>query len=384
MAGGMWNDGEYNWKEGEFHRHYFETREKTRDPSGRSLIRQRLLETTLDLTTALDRVSGGATLLLHIDGNLPPGLPRAPDVVKVSVYATPYIKSEIPNGEIVVAQLTQSFVEAIALPSIEQWEQALSKTGEILPMTTMAEPDSPLHKEFGLGLKTKTSCLRHIYGRPYGALEGAIKTLHPSFPVKLENPSAEDYESVRSLLEESQEECRALLKDLTEAQDKVRDLEARLAAKEKDLEEAVTGLSAIRMHADRLLGDLAPDGGSNGKSKAVPATEVAQSPSSSSHANSASAGPSTSTAHMQESAELIMSFGPACHDVITRFDLLLETHLLIWSLFKNVPANTWYENLVHGHRYTAEAAHVLAVAMHEDTGNQLCDEGVESSIDEDF
>jgi hypothetical protein len=80
--------------------------------------------------TALDRVTGGATVILHVDGNSVPGAPHLPEAVKAHVYVTPFIKEEIPAGDICVAQLTQMFIESIALPSIQRWERAMGNIGE--------------------------------------------------------------------------------------------------------------------------------------------------------------------------------------------------------------------------------------------------------------
>ncbi len=77
----------------------------------------------------MDRISGGVTLLLHIDGNQAPGTKLVPEAVKVQAYITPHIKMEIAGGDVAVARIVQMFVESIALPSIKRWQQAMANIG---------------------------------------------------------------------------------------------------------------------------------------------------------------------------------------------------------------------------------------------------------------
>ncbi len=78
----------------------------------------------------MDRVSGGATILLHINGNQIPGMPHVPEAVNAQVYITPYIKTSIPGADVTVARMVQMFIEDIGLPSIARWERAMAKNGK--------------------------------------------------------------------------------------------------------------------------------------------------------------------------------------------------------------------------------------------------------------
>lgn len=188
--------------------------------------------------------------MMHVDGNRQPGLPLMPEFVSSQVYATSYIKDEIADGSIAIARLNQLFVENIAMPSIERWERAMRQSGQqaskcsdfiahtfigvrlgyssSMPPTAraysynspppMVPPPSP-----------PTSSFHTIVGRPVGALELAIATLHPSSTREgaLTVP-ASDYEALKKRFHQLQDTSNAFEAAVSEAQLRITELEAEI------------------------------------------------------------------------------------------------------------------------------------------------------------
>ncbi len=69
--------------------------------------------------------------MLHIDGNMQPGVPVSPENMKVDVYLTPFIPTDIPGGEIAISRLVQLFIEGIGVPAALRWEKAMANIGEL-------------------------------------------------------------------------------------------------------------------------------------------------------------------------------------------------------------------------------------------------------------
>ncbi|KAI0702842.1 hypothetical protein BC835DRAFT_1303302 [Cytidiella melzeri] len=407
MAGGMWNDGRHNWPTGSFHRLFFDTRNSTESSATRSGIRLHLLQTALDLITALDRVSGGATLLMHIDGNLPPGHHRVPEAVKVKTYVTPHIMQEIPNGDIIVAQLTQTFVESIALPSIERWERAMENNGITFKYSFLNRTEVPRYNyenppSLVLSPSPYTSSLYSICGRPVGALDDAIKFHRPSYVAS--QPTAE-YEAMKIARDQAQDDCNEIQAMLLQAQAKVVKLETQLAEKErvlaaseKRLSELTLGLSAIEEQTTRLLRNTRDGGPHKFEPQGVPrpqpqASTSSATPSAPTHTSkqedpgrfyfdsepilppryvpltsSPSHASDDSDAIVPDDSDAIVPFGPACDAAIERYGLEPRLNVELWMYYNELSPENWYEHLCIHSRLELYEALAMTIAMHADRG----------------
>ncbi|OCH84144.1 hypothetical protein OBBRIDRAFT_808448 [Obba rivulosa] len=81
------------------------------------------------LLTMWDRITGGTTVMFHIDGSRAPGKPLIADDVRVQSYLTPAIINEVPDASIIAARLAQLFTEGIAVPTMARWERAARQKG---------------------------------------------------------------------------------------------------------------------------------------------------------------------------------------------------------------------------------------------------------------
>lgn len=128
-----------------------------------------------------DRVTGGTTVVMHVDGSFPPGTPRVAENVKVHVYAMPSLLQELPDTQRALAQLVQSFVESMAIPVITRWERAAAN--ENWNLNTMV-PASSHSRSTAIRIRPlipRTTGTAHFefWGRRPGELARLIRGLEP-------------------------------------------------------------------------------------------------------------------------------------------------------------------------------------------------------------
>ncbi|KAI0734099.1 hypothetical protein BC629DRAFT_526032 [Irpex lacteus] len=283
MAAGMALDGEQEWTPGGFHKHFHETRKSTSTRDERKHIRNNLQWYAIDMLTALDRVSGGGTIMMHIDGNMRPGTPTTPEAMQPLVYFTPFIRHDIPNADIVIARLAQMFTECIAVPTVQRWEGAMVQSGVRLGKKTIGvgrrpycapayDYDNPPPLLPPMRPKSSTYI---IPGRPIGAVEKAIKHFHPELVDRTTNVSdssqysapppssstrsserselhvlsSQTYKQLQAEYEDVQTECEDLDKQLVESRARVAYLEKQVAARNEVL-------CRLSQDAQRLLDNV--------------------------------------------------------------------------------------------------------------------------------
>ncbi|KAG1859682.1 hypothetical protein F4604DRAFT_1684637 [Suillus subluteus] len=92
--------------------------------------------------TALDRLTGGSTLLFHHPGATVPGSDITPELLKAEVYVNPRVLGEDINLHQAVAEMSQIFIEQFATPLTHQF--AASHTLNNWP-TSSASSMTPSH-----------------------------------------------------------------------------------------------------------------------------------------------------------------------------------------------------------------------------------------------
>ena len=178
----------------------------------------------------------------------------------------PYIQKEISGTEVTIGRMNQFFVENIAMPAIMRWERAMKNIGECLPLSfsieviqTYIPAGTPLDYPCvpnGDAVYSHsappplmppcippTSALCIIPGRPQGAIEPAIRKLHPEQTLM---PTAADYKS----LEDACQEYRRLYDAQRAAGEEMRatieKLQNTLAEKEHALEQVLVELAIVK------------------------------------------------------------------------------------------------------------------------------------------
>ncbi|KAI0697793.1 hypothetical protein BC835DRAFT_1413471 [Cytidiella melzeri] len=379
MAGDMWDNGQQDWPHGAFHPHFFKLRAGTISSDARKANRRRVFETALDMLTALDCVSGGATIMLHIDGNQKPGSPHVPKAVKAGVYITPHVKQENPDGEVFVAQVAQAFIESIAVPSIQWWEGAMgnrlrsSRTHLRAPPHYNYMDPPPLIP----APNTPTSSIYTICGQPVSNSTG------------MSNKA-----SLQSMLESLRNEHAKTQSLLEETKARVAELEAKLIEKDALLNDAVCGLSAIQAKAGQLQTDLTSRSTPNTSTpRATQSSTYEQRGSNASaHFSSAHCPHGASTSFVRTSSPVSPSparpaqtsssdhlsasfipdlpklFGPACEATIKRFGMLNYVHNVLWDYHERLHHTQWHFHMMQYPELEKEEADALTVAMHTDCG----------------
>lgn len=63
-------------------------------------------------------------MVIHIDGTTAPGTPSAPEYLKAQVYLPPStVVAELPNAHNSIAEMVQSFIENVGVPTKARWER---------------------------------------------------------------------------------------------------------------------------------------------------------------------------------------------------------------------------------------------------------------------
>ncbi|THG99053.1 hypothetical protein EW026_g3226 [Hermanssonia centrifuga] len=126
MAGGMWDDGNNTDPMDSFHSLHSICLNGSANDEEFNEARKTLLKTVLNVTTAMDRVSGSTTLLLHFDPNDLSQVTRGPEGINPEVYITPHLRKDIKNANVAIARIVQMFIEGLAVPSLLRWERIMN------------------------------------------------------------------------------------------------------------------------------------------------------------------------------------------------------------------------------------------------------------------
>ncbi|EMD37547.1 hypothetical protein CERSUDRAFT_73418 [Gelatoporia subvermispora B] len=103
--------------------------------AARRQFRERFLVFAFDVVTMWDRFTGGATLMIHIDGTLSPGMTIAPENLHPHVYYLPTYLSEMPSTGVPLTRIVQRFIEDLGVPVVRCWERAMRARGFPLTMS---------------------------------------------------------------------------------------------------------------------------------------------------------------------------------------------------------------------------------------------------------
>ncbi len=122
--------------------------------------------------TVLDRISGGASVLLHSPGTVEPGQRPELPFLKLDVYAPPFIFNENPLVDRPLASMVQTFAEEVALPATQRWHRAFDALGFSLKKDVpVIEP--PSHLPF-MPEPQKRTTLYRCRGRRVGELDAML------------------------------------------------------------------------------------------------------------------------------------------------------------------------------------------------------------------
>ncbi|CAL1708809.1 unnamed protein product [Somion occarium] len=178
---GKHKDGNHKMALDTFHSDWRVAREHV--PSGiegqtiRTKFKEEVMELVFDSITAWDRITGGTTILIHIDGTLEPDAPVSPEYVKAHVYLNPGLLEDMPETTAAVVRMVQLFIEDIGLPVIRRWFRAFKKEG--FSLTKHSTRAIRIPSSIPLIPRPVPRCsTHHIFrGHPTGALDARLASL---------------------------------------------------------------------------------------------------------------------------------------------------------------------------------------------------------------
>ncbi|KAJ7150431.1 hypothetical protein C8R43DRAFT_1127909 [Mycena crocata] len=142
----------------------------------RRALNARIQNLTFDLATVWDRLFGGTTMILHIEGTTVPNTLPLPQYLRTSVYLPPSFVDANPASHGAIAQIAQLFIEAIGVPTVQQWRTNAHLRGWRLTQpgptpTPNAATSILVPQPLAAG-----SAHYKFRGRPVGALDQLLKS----------------------------------------------------------------------------------------------------------------------------------------------------------------------------------------------------------------
>lgn len=128
--------------------------------------------------TALDRLTGGSTLLFHHPGATAPGSDIVPESLKADIYVSPRVLGEDVNLHQAVAEMSQLFIERFATPLAHRFEASRVLNNWPTHSASSTTPSRPSTQSSILPLipapVSRTSCHFQVRGRAPGRLAQTI------------------------------------------------------------------------------------------------------------------------------------------------------------------------------------------------------------------
>ena len=119
--------------------------------------------------TLWDCVFGSSTIIIHVEGTINPGAPALPEHIKADIYLPPIMISEHPKAHSTIAQIVQTYIEAIGVPTVQCWAHAGKKCSWSLSQPGHVYGPNPIPCPLVPSPLPGTSHYQFI-GRPYGIL----------------------------------------------------------------------------------------------------------------------------------------------------------------------------------------------------------------------
>ncbi|KAI0682683.1 hypothetical protein C8T65DRAFT_703154 [Cerioporus squamosus] len=210
--------------------------------------------------TMLDRVTGGASFLVHTPGTVEPGHRHELPFLKLDIYVPPFIFQENPLIDRPIASMVQTFAEEAALPITRRWRRAFEAQGLSLPRTDGVEvPEPPANLPF-LPEPQRRSTLYRCRGRRAGELEQMLANAGDGTPTDRNGPGRreghtrrpgrgerdEEVESLRRAHAEEVESLRREILDLLSTIDELEPLRLEIAQLSTAVDEKDAEINRLR------------------------------------------------------------------------------------------------------------------------------------------
>lgn len=351
-------------------------------------------------------------MVIHVDGTTQPKAPLLPEYLKAHVYLPPNLLSEFTDSHKPIAQIVQTFIEAIGVPTVMRWRNAAQNNSWSLTQTGPLHTPNTEHLAIIPAPVTPMSSYYIFPGRPYGSLSTISRSpspqslpLHQTYPYAV--PDNDDlYE--RDADDEWTEvdgQVTQLRRELDVARETIAEHEETIARLRQEVMTALNKRSSTKNLSERPLSSTShPQDSTKSVRLQTPPDTIPKVPKSQSfpslsiptaqHDTSSSSpvrrphtpsavqskspiSPSKSRSqqkqplhrdHLVNSDNLaggLQSFGPSCEEFVDQHNLGDRLHLQIYDLYANKLASKWYKYIARWFPdYDDESSKVLAEGLY--------------------
>ncbi|KAJ6603152.1 hypothetical protein B0H10DRAFT_2229899 [Mycena sp. CBHHK59/15] len=145
----------------------------------RKSLNLKMQHVVFDLATLWDRSFGGSTIVLHMEGTTVPNTPVLPEYLRCTAYLPPLFLSDNPASHGPIAQIAQTFIKSVGVPTVNKWFSNARARG--WPLSQSGPHPNPTSSTLIPAPNGADSVHYKFLGRPIGALNEILGT-RPSPP----------------------------------------------------------------------------------------------------------------------------------------------------------------------------------------------------------
>ncbi|KAJ7040518.1 hypothetical protein C8F04DRAFT_1253820 [Mycena alexandri] len=202
-----------------------------------------------DMATTWDRAFGGTTMIMHIDGTTRPNTPAEPQYLRAPTYLPPAFVAAHPDSHAPIARIVQTFIEAVGVPTVEQWRLNAQRLNWSLTQAGMSGSVNTPSNQL-IPPPRPNSSLYHFFGRHPGTLDTLLASPPSSSRPAILIDDDDDYDN-------NLDETSFALMDLLERASYAEEQAAQRLIRINELEEQVNVLSN-QVNAARRAAPSAP------------------------------------------------------------------------------------------------------------------------------
>ncbi|KAJ6544874.1 hypothetical protein DFH09DRAFT_1321730 [Mycena vulgaris] len=155
----------------------------------RKSLNKQIGRLVFDMATCWDRLFGGTTMILHIEGTTVPNTPPLPQYLRCATYLPPSFIADNPASHASIARIAQLFIESVGVPTVQKWRNNANRRG--WPLTQPGPVPMPNTNSPILIPQPDHGTTHYKFkGRPIGGLD---TILPPVLPVVI-IPDEDDFD----------------------------------------------------------------------------------------------------------------------------------------------------------------------------------------------
>ncbi|KAJ6617184.1 hypothetical protein B0H10DRAFT_2034436 [Mycena sp. CBHHK59/15] len=210
--------------------------------NARKDLNMRIQHVVFDLATLWDRSFGGSTIVLHVEGTTVPNTPVQPEYLRCTAYLPPSLVADNPTSHGPIAQIAQTFIESVGVPTVNKWFSNARARGWPLTQSGNGARRNPTSTTLIPEPNGGDSAHYKFLGRPVGALDEILGTAAPRPVVFIPD---DDDEDLRERLGDAEARSRESLTRIVQLEEQADILVSQVAALEAAL--------AAERHSNSLL-----------------------------------------------------------------------------------------------------------------------------------